>query len=64
MDLLQAIWFLWKIAALTGLCAATTTFAVAMVCRSLQWSPINITVNVNQYGVEFDPDGDVGGQKE
>lgn len=31
-----------------GLAGAAFTFGVAVVCRYLKWSPINITVNIQQ----------------
>jgi hypothetical protein len=50
MEFAQAILFVFRVSVLVGACAATATFAIAFVCRQMKWSPINITVNVNNYG--------------
>lgn len=44
-DPVQAILVLVGAVFAVGCCAAGLTFAVAMVCRWLEWSPVNITVN-------------------
>jgi hypothetical protein len=54
------IWFIFRVVCLFGGAAAAITFCVASVCQWMAWSPVNITVNVNQYGVDFEPGSDVG----
>lgn len=45
MEIVQALWFIVRVALLLGLSAASITFAVVLVCRWQKWAPINITVN-------------------
>ena len=49
METVQQIFMV--IGALTLICAAGAafTFGVAMTCRWLAWSPINVNVTVNQH---------------
>jgi UPF0716 family protein affecting phage T7 exclusion len=35
---------------MVGLCAASAVLGAALVCRWLKWAPLNITINVNNYG--------------
>ena len=42
-----ALWLGLKLAYLFGMSAGIATFFAAVVCRWLEWSPVNITVNLN-----------------
>ena len=66
MEFAQAIWFIFRVAVLVGMCAAAVTYAIATVCRWMKWAPINITVNVNDYRPGFEPqsEDDVGEGKQ
>lgn len=63
MEFAQAIWFIFRVAVLIGMSAAAVTFAVATVCRWMEWAPINITVNVNDYRPGVAPDDTATGNK-
>ena len=39
---------------------ASFIFGVAMVCRWLEWAPVNTTVNISYHG----PDADVGREQQ
>jgi hypothetical protein len=38
---------------------AFCAFGFAFVCRLLKWSPVNVTVNIHQYGTEEPPEGKI-----
>lgn len=47
MEFAQAVLFIFRVAVLSGACAAAATLAIVLVCRWQKWAPINVTVNVN-----------------
>jgi hypothetical protein len=49
-----------RLAAFFGISGSIFALGFAMVCRALNWAPINITVNVNDYRPGVAPDDDVG----
>lgn len=46
---IEAIFVVVGAATAIGICGAALTFAVITVCRWMAWSPINLTVNYNDY---------------
>jgi hypothetical protein len=55
MEMVHAVLVAIGLAFMVGLCAASATLGVVLVCRWLAWAPINITINVNNY---VDPPSD------
>lgn len=56
----EAILILLGACTVAGAIGASFIFGVAMVCRWLEWAPVNTTVNISYHG----PDADVGSSKE
>ena len=57
-DFLQGVGAAIRMAITIGGAGAVFALCIAVVCRWLKWAPINITVNVNNYGEAqgtFDP---------
>jgi UPF0716 family protein affecting phage T7 exclusion len=50
MEMVHAVLVAIGLAFMVGLCAASAALGAALVCRWLKWAPINITINVNNYG--------------
>jgi hypothetical protein len=46
-DLLATLLLGLKLAYLFGVSAGFAMFFAAIICRALEWSPVNITVNLN-----------------
>jgi hypothetical protein len=49
-DAIHAILILTGAAFSMMVCGAALTFGVGSVCRWMKWAPINMTVNINNYG--------------
>lgn len=49
-----------RLAIVIGGSGAFFALSIAVVCRWLKWAPINITVNVNNYGEAHSIPDDVG----
>jgi hypothetical protein len=45
-ELIKDVWMGVKIASFIMTCTMGATFGIAVVCRWMEWSPVNITVNV------------------
>jgi hypothetical protein len=54
------IWFVFRVICLFGGSAAAITFCVAIVCRWMEWAPVNTVVHIHYHERSG---ADVGGSK-